>query len=190
MVVPVQVRILWKVAMTALLFRKARIDEAGQIAALVNSAYRGESSRAGWTTEADFLDGQRTDLEEISGLIGKAASLILLCLDGNDLIGSVHLEKSADAACLGMLAINPQLQGRGVGKMLLTEAESMATDAWHSDKMKMAVITIRPELIAYYERRGYRRTGVHKVFPADICFGIQKVKGLKLEWLEKDLRSR
>lgn len=176
--------------MTALLFRKARIDEAGQIAALVNSAYRGESSKAGWTTEADLLGGQRTDVEEISGLIGQAASLILLCLNGSDLVGSVHLEKSGDAACLGMLAVNPQLQGRGIGKTLLAEAESVVIDAWHADKMRMTVITIRPELIAYYQRRGYRRTGVLKTFPADIRFGIQKVEGLKLEWLEKGLHSR
>lgn len=177
------------VAMIALIFRKARIDEAGQIAALVNAAYRGESSKRGWTTEADLLGGQRTDAEEVEGLLAQGDSMILLCLNGEDLTGSVHLENSEGAARLGMLAIHPELQARGIGKMLLAAAESVAIATWRADKMRMSVITVRCELIAFYERRGYRRTGKFEAFPADIRFGIPRVEGLQFEWLEKDLHG-
>src|SRR5438876_243583 len=93
-------------------FRQARREEARLIANLVNSAYRGDSSRLGWTTEADLLDGQRTDEAEVRGLIEAEGSMILLCLQGAEVIGSVHLQKMDTAAYLGMLVVRPGLQGR------------------------------------------------------------------------------
>ncbi|MBY0578867.1 MAG: GNAT family N-acetyltransferase [Burkholderiales bacterium] len=153
----------------------------------MNSAYRGESSRAGWTTEADLLGGQRTDIEEVESLIEKPDSMILVCSDGAGIAGSVHLEKSGDCALLGMLAVRPRMQGRGMGKRMLAEAEKAASKIWGCGKTKMTVLTYRAELIAFYERRGYRRTGIFKPFPEDPGFGIPKVEGLRLEWLEKNL---
>lgn len=172
---------------TEVFFRRAVYEDARQIAALVNSAYRGESSKAGWTTEADLLGGQRTDVEEVSALISKADSMILLCFDGRDLIASVHLEKHRDAARLGMLAVKPMMQGGGIGKRMLAETEKSASKNWGGGKLKMAVLTFRAELIAFYERRGYRRTGIISAFPDDPKFGIPKVSGLNFEWLEKDV---
>ena len=159
------------------------------IVALVNSAYRGESSRAGWTTEADLLGGQRTDAEEISRLIGMDGSVILLCLLGDEVIGSVHLEKvDAAAAYMGMLVIRPVLQGRGLGSRFMEAAENFARAEWRVARMQMQVITLRHELIAYYQRRGYRRTGKIRPFPAsDPKFGQPKVGGLMFEVLEKSL---
>jgi hypothetical protein len=90
--------------------QKAEKQDAGQIAALVNSAYRGESSKQGWTTEADLLAGLRTDKEEILRLISTDDSIFLLCKDQKELIGSVHLQKQAEQVYLGMLAVNPLLQ--------------------------------------------------------------------------------
>ncbi len=168
-------------------FRQARLDEAAFLASLVNSAYRGESSRAGWTTEADLLDGQRTDEQEIRSLIQDEHSMILLCQQNGEVIGSVLLQKKDDAAYLGMFVIRPDLQGNGIGKLFLQTAERAAQESWGSRKIIMSVITLRPELIAFYQRRGYRRTGEVLPFPDDPAAGIPRVSGLQFELLEKSL---
>jgi len=167
-------------------FRRAQPSDIAAIVALVNSAYRGESSRAGWTTEADLLDGQRTDAAEIAQLVGKDDSMILLCLQGNEIIGSVHLEKvNADIAYMGMLVVRPVLQGQGLGKRFIREAELAVRTEWGTARMQIQVIMLRHELIAYYERLGYRRTGEIRPFPSDPRYGIPKVAGLEFEVLEK-----
>lgn len=172
-----------------LAFRRATADDVNAIVTLVNSAYRGETSRAGWTTEADILGGQRTDAEEISRLIEQDDSALLLCLRSGELIGSVHLERvDVSMAYLGMLVIRPVLQGQGLGRRFLLEAERFVRAEWSTIRMQMQVITLRHELIAYYERRGYRRTGETRPFPAtDPRFGLPRVEGLAFEVLEKNL---
>jgi len=173
---------------TELHFRRAELRDTGAIVALVNSAYRGEYSRAGWTTEADLLDGQRTDAEEIAELIGRPQSVMLLCFANDRLIGCVHLERIAeDTPYFGMFSVEPTLQGRGVGKRFLQEAERTARAMWGVRKLRMTVISRRHELIAFYERRGFRRTGEREPFPRDVRFGIPKVDDLEFEVLEKGL---
>ncbi|MFZ2405070.1 MAG: GNAT family N-acetyltransferase [Methylobacter sp.] len=166
---------------------QAEKQDAGQIAALVNSAYRGESSKQGWTTEADLLAGLRIDTEEILRLISRDDSMLLLCKAKTEVIGSVHLQKQAAQVCLGMLAVSPLLQGRGIGKQLLEAAEQAAQQTWAVTKSVMSVISCRHELIAFYERRGYRRTGVSKAFPVNPELWTPKVADLRLEILEKEL---
>lgn len=175
--------------MSLMSFRKAEIEEAELIVRLVNSAYRGDSSRVGWTTEADYLDGQRTDEQEIQSLIQAETSMILLCLQADEIIGSVLLEKkSAGSAYLGMFVVKPDLQGGGIGKHFLQAAEDSVQQEWGVTKMTMSVITLRTELFAFYERRGYRRTGELLPFPDDPRKGIQLVQNLQFEILEKYLR--
>lgn len=175
----------------ALSFRQAEQADAAAIVSLVNSAYRGEASRAGWTTEADFLDGQRTDLEQVSSLLAAPNSLFLLCYAndgaGGALIASAHLEHGAEGVHFGMFAVKPGLQNRGIGKRFLQTAETLAGSRWGAQKMLMTVITRRLSLIAFYERRGYRRTGRIQRFPRSHKFGIPRVPGLQLEVLEKTL---
>lgn len=170
---------------SALSFRPAAVSESGKIAALANAAYRGETSRQGWTTEADLLDGLRTSAEEVQRLIESDHSVILLCMHGNEIVGSVCLEKHVDAAHVGMFVVNPALQSIGVGKQLLTYAESYAQRHWAVQKFLMHVITLRHELIEFYERRGYRRTGVFETFPVNPDMWQLKVDSLQLERLEK-----
>lgn len=171
-------------------FRPAVAAETEAIVTLVNSAYRGDSSRVGWTTEADLLGGQRTDAEEIDQLIAKSDSLILLCLRGDELIGTVHLERfDAQTAYLGMLVIRPGLQGQGLGDRFMQAAEGMARSRWGVARMRMQVISMRHELIAWYERRGYRRTGELIPFPSDPRFGLPKVADLEFSVLEKFFTS-
>ena len=166
-------------------FRMAMLADVASIVALVNAAYRGDSSRAGWTTEADLLNGQRTDADEVSNFILSNESFILLCLDNDELLGCVHLQHAHHVAYLGMLVIRPDMQGHGFGKKLMQAAEEAALKMWGVDKMLMYVITFRHELIAFYERRGYRRTGKVKEFPAETRFGMPKVANLQLELMEK-----
>ena len=174
-----------------LTYRPALMAEVEHIVALVNSAYRGESSRAGWTTEADLLGGQRTDADEVRSLIAPKNSIVdsimLLCFNDEELIGTVHLQHAHHAAQMGMLVIKPGLQAQGLGKKLMQAAEATASKKWDVDKMLMYVITVRQELVAFYERRGYHRTGKIKEFPQDVRFEIQKVSGLEMELLEKTL---
>ena len=173
--------------MASVRFRIATGDDAAAIAALVNSGYRGESSKQGWTTEADLLDGLRTDENEIRALIATDDAMTVLCIDENEIIGSVHIQREGSSCYLSMLVVKPGLQGSGIGKQLIGAAEDRARDTWSSSRMTMTVITIRTELIAYYERRGYRRTGQMKPFVFDETHGIPRVAGIELEVLEKDL---
>ena len=172
-----------------LTFRHADITDSTQIAMLVNSAYRGESSRAGWTTEAALLDGVRTQTDDISALIKTPNSLILLGLVGGEIIASMHLQRVSDAAFLGMFAVKPTGQATGVGKAMMTQAESVVQQQWHAKKILMDVISVRHELIAFYERRGYVCTGKISDFPVSRDLWTPKVGDLKLARMEKVLCS-
>ena len=178
----------------ALTFRRAVPADVEAIVALTQSAYRGDASRAGWTTEADLLDGQRTDPREVAELIANPDARLLLAERDGRLLASCVVERLsgeyAGDGYFGMFSVHPGAQGNGTGRALLAEAERVAREEWHSRAMRMTVIDVRDELIAWYERRGYRRTGEYKPFPyGDPRFGIPKRDDLRFEWLVKDLRS-
>ena len=169
-------------------FRAATDDDVAAIVALVESAYRGDSGRRGWTTESDLLDGQRTDPQGVAAVIAKADNRVLLAHRDGVLLACAHIEKQGGACYFGMFAVNPDLQGGGVGKQMMREAERLARDEYHCGQMEMTVISVRNDLIAWYERRGYRRTGVFKPFPyEDERFGIPKRDDLRFELLVKTL---
>lgn len=142
--------------------------EIPAIADFVNAAYRGDSSRIGWTTEADYLDGQRTDPALLRADLAARPEAILLTLrDAPDgpLLGCVWLEPvDAEAWYLGMLTVRPDLQARQLGRTLLSGAETVAKERG-ARRMRMTVVNIRDTLIAWYLRRGYRLTGETKPFP-------------------------
>jgi len=166
-------------------FKKAVLTDVEAIVKLVNMAYRGETSRAGWTTEADILDGLRTSVNEVEHLIASEDTIVLLCLNDDELLGSICVEKESAIAHIGMFVVNPTIQANGIGKRLLTEAESLAQHTWGIEQFQMHVITLRHELIAFYERRGYMRTGVLSAFPVNPDVWQPKLAGLQLEMLEK-----
>lgn len=173
--------------MEELTIQPATLNDAELLATLVNSAYRGETSKKGWTTEADLLDGERTNTDTMRGLLERDDSVILKVLHPEKgLIASVHLQRESDHVYLGMLTVSPVLQGAGVGKMLLKAAEAHAIEMG-LPVIRMTVITVREELIAWYERHGYFRTGDTKPFPAaDPRFGIPR-QFLEFAVLEKKL---
>ncbi len=169
-------------------FRTASHADIDAVVALVQSAYRGDSGRRGWTTESDLLDGQRTDAQDVAGLIDRPDSLVLLLEREDRLLASCHLERQGDTAYFGMFAVDPAQQGGGTGKQVLAEAERIARDVWHCSAMHMTVIVQRGELIAWYQRRGYHRTGQRKPFPyGQERFGIPRRDDLCFEVLSKDL---
>jgi ribosomal protein S18 acetylase RimI-like enzyme len=174
--------------MIDILFRSATPADAYTIVGLVESAYRGDASRAGWTTEADFLDGRRTGADDVLAQIARPQSRILLAEHDGALLACAHAAVEDGAGYFGMFSVQPGLQNTGIGKAMLAEAERIARAEWNLPTMRMTVIDIRAELIAWYERRGYRRTGITKPFPyGDARFGIPKRDDLRFEILEKDL---
>jgi len=172
--------------MTDLTFRPATLADIDALVVLVTSAYRGDVSKQGWTTEADMLDGQRIDPEVLRKDIQRERSRIVIAAREAQLLACAHVAEDDGAGYFGMFAVKPDLQGSGVGKLLLAETERIARDEWQLPTMRMTVIDIRDELIAFYERRGYRRTGITKPFPyGDERFGIPKRDDLRFEVLEK-----
>lgn len=174
----------------ALVFRIATDADIPAIVALVESAYRGDASRAGWTTEADLLDGRRTGEDDVGACIARERSVLLLAHDAIDgaLRACAHVAEEDGAGYFGMFSVDPTLQGGGIGSQVLAEAERRVREDWALLAMRMTVIDIRDELIAYYERRGYVRTGRTKPFPyGDARFGLPKRDDLRFEVLEKAL---
>jgi len=172
----------------SLQFRAASAADIGAIVALVESAYRGDVSRLGWTTEADMLDGQRTDPLTVADVLAKPQCKVLLAESGGELLACAHVQKQGDAGYFGMFSVRPHLQGGGIGRAVLAEAERIARAEWQCREMQMTVISIRDELVAWYERRGYRRSGVFRPFPyGDERFGIPKRDDLRFEVLLKSL---
>ena len=181
--------------MTTLAFRTATDADIPALIDLVTSAYRGDASRTGWTTEADLLDGQRIDADMLRADLERPRSLILVAEDAGRMVACAHIaQEDADdgvpTAYFGMFSVDPSLQGGGVGKVVLAEAERVARETLGCARMRMTVIDCRDELIAYYLRRGYVRTGVTKPFPyGDARYGLPKRPDLRFEVLEKPLEE-
>nr|WP_221205208.1 GNAT family N-acetyltransferase [Brevundimonas mediterranea] len=135
---------------------------------MIERAYRGDTAKAGWTHEADLLFDTRTSAQELSALIADPDRVILLAHRDGALVGCVQVARVGDdLAYLGMLTVEPTLQASGLGRRLLDAAESEAVARFAARRMEMTVIHRRAELIAWYERRGYRHTGETRPFPVD-----------------------
>ena len=171
-----------------LTFRDATDADVDVLVSLIESAYRGDSSRVGWTTEADILQGQRTDPDGVLAVIKSPDSRLLAVERDGAVVACCQLEHRGTHAYFGMFAVSPALQGAGLGKVIIAEAERTARATWGATEMHMTVISVRDDLIAWYERRGYRRTGRMTPFPyGDERFGIPQRDDLQFELLVKEL---
>lgn len=145
---------------------KANKKDIPELNILVNSAYRGESSKIGWTTEEHLLEGIRTDEKGLLQTFENELITVLKYTQNDKIIGTVSLEKQGTRLYLGMLTVSPELQSGGIGKQLLKASEAFAKQE-KIFKIVMTVISVRTELINWYERHGYVRTGEKKPFPMD-----------------------
>lgn len=171
-------------------FRLAVADDAPVLSALVQRAYRGDDSRAGWTTEADLLDGDRVTTAHVEELIAGGLSAVLVALDEQEKItGCCEVQlRGAGVAYFGMFAVQPSMQSAGIGRVVLAEAEAYARRRWQATTMEMTVIAQREELIAWYERRGYTLTDETRPFPyEDVNVGTASRRDLYFRVLRKDL---
>lgn len=188
-------------------FRDATLSDVPAVMKLVHSAYRGDESRKGWTTEADLLDGNRIDAGSVRDVITAPESLIMLAFRrcGPEPAGSHHDGAAASAASalwaccqlavegdglgyFGLFAVRPDRQGAGIGKAVLAEAERRAVTEWQCTALRMLVIRQRADLIAWYERLGFARTGATSPFPyRDERFGRPRRQDLEFIELRKQL---
>ncbi|MEO9599106.1 GNAT family N-acetyltransferase [Parasphingorhabdus sp.] len=170
-------------------FRRAAVGDIDTLHALVESAYRGESAKRGWTHEADLLGGQRTDARALHEIIVADDQVILLAQNGQALAGCVQLSNVGNGlAYLGLLTVDPTKQATGLGKQLLLQSETFVRETWQAVAIEMTVIRQRADLIAYYERRGYMQTGEYRPFPHDDPrFGLPKTSELEFTVLRKPI---
>ena len=159
------------------------------IVALINSAYRGTGSRRGWTSEEHLIAGERTSAESIGAILREADSVILLMRGQFALNGCVHLKRETkDTAYLGLLSVRPAMQGSQFGRHLLAAAERYVRKEFGSKAIEMTVISQREELVAWYERRGYARTGEERPFPyEDATLGQPTREDLRFVVLRRTL---
>ncbi|SFP90656.1 GNAT family N-acetyltransferase [Parafilimonas terrae] len=157
---------------------------------LLNSAYRGEASRQGWTTEADLIAGDvRTDYNDLLRVMQTPASVMLKYTDPqNEITGCVNLQQRDNKIYLGMFSVSPQLQGGGIGRQLLLAAEEYARNL-NCNYIYMLVIAARAELIAWYKRNNYYDTGERIPFKEDDLSG-KHLQPLEFMVLEKELISK
>ena len=175
-------------------FYKAELVDAEAIAKLINTAYRGETSRKGWTTEADILDGLRTTTSEIGKIIKRDNAYMLIGVLKDEIVATMCCEWQElafkDTVHFGMIAVKPSLQNRGYGKSMIQAAEAICLREWRVVGFHMAVISIRHTLIAFYERLGYKRTGEFADFPVKSDLWQPKVEGLNLQYLAKLVEAK
>jgi predicted N-acetyltransferase YhbS len=167
---------------TTVTIRLATPADLAHLHPVIERAYRGDSARGGWTHEADILEGQRTNLADLAKILTRPMERLLVAEDGGRIIGCVQITDRGDGlAYLGLLCVEPALQAGGLGRRLIAEAEAHAARLFGAATMEMTVIDSRAELIAYYQRRGYRLTGEGRPFP------IAATPPLRLAVLEKPL---
>ena len=163
----------------------AGIVDIADLISLLNSAYRGEESKKGWTTEENLISGDvRTNAATLLAIMQKENSVLLKYNnDQQEIIGCVNLQQNDNKIYLGMLSVSPHLQGLGIGKYLLNAAEEYAHQLQCS-VIYMTVISLRTELISWYNRHRYRDTGERKSFEEDISTG-RHLQPLEFAVLEK-----
>ncbi|WP_433701634.1 GNAT family N-acetyltransferase [Nocardiopsis sp. CA-288880] len=169
-------------------YRHAGPADVPALVELVNACYRGDPSAGGWTTEAHLLDGQRVDDEGMAELLGRTNTIVLVAEADGLLVACCELQRGVNGAYFGMFSVRPAIQGGGLGRQVLAEAERTAVTEWGCRLMRMKVLKQRPELIAWYERRGYTGTGKTEPFPyGDETFGLPRRADLAFVELTREL---
>ena len=175
-------------AREAVRFRPAVPADVDGIVAVVNAAYRTPTAGKAWTSEATLIAGARIDAEAVKALCNAADSVLIVGDYAGALVACIHLARERQDAHLGLFAVAPTWQGQGLGRRLLAHAEAMARDRG-ARRAAMRVLTQRADLIAFYLRCGYRRSGELGAYPVDAGVGTPRVPGLTVETLTKELTA-
>lgn len=164
-------------------FHLARHDDAESINVLINQAYRGKD---GWTKETEIVVGERSSVNDVKELIKSPEAHLFVAEINGLIVACICLEEKENQVYIGTFAVNPAFQNQGIGDQVLRFAEAYATNQLGSKRLMMVVISQREELISFYERRGYKRTGDISEYPVHLNVGIPVVEGLMIECLEKN----
>jgi len=162
---------------------EATEEQAGEINDLVNLAYRGEN---GWTRETNIVSGDRSTVEEVLGYLADPNTYLFIAKHEERIVTCICVEKTEGVAYIGYFAVHPSYQNMGLGKSVLSKAENFAKESLKVDTYVMVVVSQRPELISYYERRGYVKTGKVLEYPLHLNVGIPIDNNLTIEYLEKN----
>ena len=162
---------------------KATIENAEEICNLINTAYRGEK---GWTKETNIVSGKRTNIEDVKSLLKNENSHLMMAIENTRIIACICVDRNENQAYIGSLAVEPTFQNSGIGKKVLNLAEEYAINKLGSKELVMVVISQRSELISFYERRGYKRTGEIEDYPVHLNVGTPVLEGLTIEYLKKN----
>ena len=163
-------------------FEPASIDDAESINMLINRAYRGEE---GWTRETEIVEGERSSVNDVKELIQNPKAHLFITVINGTVAACICVEEKASEAYIGTFAVHPAFQNQGIGKKVLNLAEKYAANQLGSQKLLMVVISQRKELISFYERCGYRKTGEISEYPVHLNVGIPAVEGVTIDLLEK-----
>ncbi len=172
--------------------RPAVFADVDKLVELIRSAYRGDASRAGWTSEADYVAGKRIDGVGVRTIISGLKSMMLVLVDdADDVIACCQLEDISNRkAYFGTFAVRPHAQGVGLGRRLITEAERQAVVRYSSLTLEMTVLAQQDKLIAWYERLGFHRTGEIRPFPTDPVYARPLREDLYFVVLTKELANK
>lgn len=172
-------------------FRIATLDDAPQLHAMVESAFRAEDSRQDWTADMKLGECFRLDIKEVITQINKPDGEILMAIDNNNaLVGSVDVfKRSDDLARISMLAVDQSYQRGGIGRQVLAYAEDYCQKTWGVNKLGLNALSTRRELIMWYMRRGYEKTGETWPFPRDRVTELDLPEDLCFVELEKDVTT-
>ena len=162
--------------------KKARLEQCVEICDLINLTYRGEF---GWSRETHIIEGNRTSEHEIASAITNPVAHFFVVIQRERLISCIYVAREDDCAYIGFFSVHPDFQAKGMGKQVLKQAELFALTQLNIQKYRMYVVSQRSELIAFYERRGYDRTGKIEAYPCHLGAGIPRINGLTIEYLEK-----
>ncbi|HHX4059894.1 MAG: GNAT family N-acetyltransferase [Burkholderia contaminans] len=168
-------------------YRIATEQDVDALVQLVNAAYRPTTDAAGWTHEASLIDGPRITSSQLAATLHAPDAVLLVAKIDGGVAGCIEVRKAGDVAYIGTLAVAPSMQDRGLGKALLNEAEQFAVRHWGIGTAVMVVVSVRHELIDFYLRRGYRRTGERTGYPFDAGVGRPRDENLTVETLTRNI---
>lgn len=175
---------------------EAQQNQIDVLVELVNQAYRPDEAEQSWSNEAHLVKGNRISQQQMQALWTDHSTLLILKSMQMDtakkrlvekILGCVYIEYQDTAAYIGMLTIAITYQNQGLGHLMLGQAEQHIKKRAAIKTIQMSVLSGRPELLAFYQRRGYQLTGESSAYPVDADVGQPFDANLKIIKLEKNL---